>query len=51
MTNEKLQCILANYPNECEVLVMHNDYETPHQVCAEYDEDDDFTIPKLIIYI
>lgn len=51
MKNEKIQNILANYPDECDVLIMKNDYEYPSQVCAEYDSDDDFTIPKIIIYV
>lgn len=51
MNNEKLQSILANYPDECEILIMKNDYEAPSQVCAEYYSDDDFTVPKIIIYV
>ena len=51
MTNEKLQSILANYPGECEILIMSNDYKDIHQICAEYDEDDDFATPKLVVYI
>ena len=51
MNNEKLQSILSNYPDECEILIMKNEYETPIQVCAEYDSDDDFTVPKIIIYV
>ena len=51
MNNEKLQSILANYPDECEILIMKNDYETPSQVCAEYDSDDDFTVAKMVRYV
>lgn len=51
MTNEKLQSILANYPSECEILIMGNDYKDIHQICAEYDEDDGFTTPKLVVYV
>lgn len=51
MNNEKLQSILANYPDECEILIMKNEYEAPSQVCAEYYSDDDFTVPKIIIYV
>lgn len=51
MSNEKLQRILKQYPSECEILVMDDDYSSPTTVTAEYTEDDDFTLPKIIIYV
>ena len=51
MRNDKLQQILVQYPNECEIQIMGNDYKNICQICAEYDEDDDFTTPNIIIYV
>ena len=51
MTNERLKTILANYPSECEILVLKNDYEIPIRVSVEYEENNDFTLPKIIIEV
>lgn len=50
MSNDKLQKILKQYPGECEILVMDDDYSSPTTVTAEYEEGDDFSLPKIIIY-
>lgn len=53
MTNKQLQDILANYPEECEILIMTDgcDFNNPIRVSADYYEDNDFTTPKLIIEV
>ena len=51
MTNKKLQNILSQYSNECEILIKDGDYETPRLITVEYAEDEDFVKPKIIICI
>lgn len=51
MKNETLINILTNFSDDCEILVLHNDYESPVRVSVEYDKDDDFDLPKIIIEV
>ena len=52
MTNKQLQSILTNYPDGCEIVTfMDGEPLEISQICAEYDEDDDFTTPALVIYL
>lgn len=51
MKNKNLQNILSEFPDECEILILHNDYEKPARVSVEYDESDNFNLPQIIIEI
>ena len=51
MKNETLQNILSNFPDDCEILILNNDYEKPVRVSVEYEDDDNFDLPKIIIEV
>ena len=51
MRNETLQNILSQFPDGCEILIFKDDYESPFRVNAEYNEDDNFALPKIIIEV
>lgn len=51
MKNITLQNILKEFSDECEILILHHDYEKPARVNVEYNESDNFNLPQIIIEI
>jgi hypothetical protein len=51
MKNETLQNILSQFPDDCEILILSNDYASPDCVSVEYEEDNNFDLPKIIIEV
>lgn len=52
MVNRQLINILKQYPEDCEIFIECNsNYESPNLISVDFEEDNDFENPQLIIHI